>query len=65
MGASFTPDVIRLLRADGCTFIRQGKGDHQVWYSPRTKRNFSIDGKTLSRHSANAYLVQAGLPKAF
>jgi predicted RNA binding protein YcfA (HicA-like mRNA interferase family) len=34
--AGYTPDVIRILRAHGCTFVRQGKGDHQIWYSPIT-----------------------------
>ena len=36
MGASFTPDILRLLRTAGCTFVRHGKGDHDIWFSPIT-----------------------------
>ena len=61
----FYPDLKALLRAAGCYFQRQGKGDHEIWYSPITKRPFTVDGKILSRHSANGVLKQAGLPKKF
>jgi hypothetical protein len=27
-----------LLRNAGCTFVRQGKGDHEIWFSPITMR---------------------------
>lgn len=35
-------DLIKLLKDNGCTFVRFGKGDHQVWYSPITGKKFSI-----------------------
>ena len=54
-----------LLRAAGCHFVRQGRGDHEIWYSPLTERYFTIDAGTKSRHTANETLKQAGLPKAF
>jgi hypothetical protein len=53
------------LRAAGCVLVRQGKGSHEIWYSPITKRNFPIPVGIASRHTANAVLRQAGLPKAF
>jgi predicted RNA binding protein YcfA (HicA-like mRNA interferase family) len=62
---SYTPDVIKLLRKAGCRYVRPGKGDHQIWYSPIVERKVTVDSKILSRHSANATLKQAGLPKAF
>lgn len=65
MGGSFTPELIRILREAGCYFVRQGKGDHQIWYSPVKDFNFTIDGKIVSRHSANGTLKDAGLPKHF
>ncbi|WP_081617200.1 type II toxin-antitoxin system HicA family toxin [Thioalkalivibrio sulfidiphilus] len=65
MGGSLTPDLKRILRDAGCVFVRQGKGDHEIWYSPKTNRNFPIDSKILSRNTANAVLKQAGLPKQF
>lgn len=63
--ADYSPDVKRILREHGCYFNRQGKGDHEIWYSPATKRSFPVDNKILSRHTANGILKQAGISKAF
>jgi hypothetical protein len=63
--SDFAPDLKRLLREGGCEFVRHGKGDHDIWYSPKTKRNFTVDSKIKSRHTANAVLKQAGLDKHF
>lgn len=63
--ANFTPEVKRILRANNCTFDRQGKGDHEIWYSAITNRKFPVDHEIKSRHTANAVLKQAGIPKAF
>jgi hypothetical protein len=65
MGNNFTPELIRLLREAGCCFERPGKGDHGIWFSPLTALRFPVDGKIKSRHTANAVLRQAGLPKHF
>ncbi|MBW4472873.1 MAG: type II toxin-antitoxin system HicA family toxin [Stenomitos rutilans HA7619-LM2] len=65
MPASLTPALKRLLVNAGCSFERQGKGDHEIWYSPITDRRFVVDNFIKSRHTANAVLKQAGLPKAF
>ena len=58
-------ELRRILEANGCTLVRYGKGDHQIWYSPITKANVVVDGGVVSGHSANGVLKQAGLPKAF
>jgi frataxin-like iron-binding protein CyaY len=63
--ASFYRDLIELLRKAGCTFVREGRGDHEIWLSPITGKHFSVDKGTKSRHTANEALKQAGLPKAF
>jgi HicA toxin of bacterial toxin-antitoxin, len=63
--ADYTPGLRRLLRQAGCRRERQGKGDHEIWYSPITKRRFPVDNTIKSRHTANAILKQAGLDKAF
>jgi len=63
--ADYVPDVKRILRASGCYFHRQGKGDHEIWYSSITNRYFPVDNKILSRHTVNGILKQAGLPKEF
>ncbi len=65
MGQGFTPDLVRLLRAAGCTLVRHGKGDHDIWESPITGRRFPVDAKIVSRHMANTVLKQAGLPRSF
>ena len=65
MTESFTPDLKRALSQAGCRFVRAGKGDHEVWFSPITQVHFVVDSKIKSRHTANAVLKQAGLPKRF
>lgn len=65
MARSFTPKLKKLLSEAGCNLERQGKGDHEIWYSPLTERRFVVDNAIKSRHTANAVLKQAGLPKAF
>jgi len=57
--------VRELLSNNGCSFVRHGKGDHDIWYSPITKRNFTVDGKIYKRHTANETLKQAGIKKQF
>ncbi|WP_407528544.1 type II toxin-antitoxin system HicA family toxin [Methylobacterium oryzisoli] len=57
--------VKALLLASRCTFKRQGRGDHEIWFSPITNRAFTVDGTIKSRHTANGTLKDAGLPKAF
>jgi len=62
---SFTPKLKQLLRDAKCFFERQGKGDHEIWFSPITGIRFVVDNSIKSRHTANAVLKQAGLPKKF
>jgi hypothetical protein len=54
-----------MLREHGCRFERPGKRDHEIWFSPSSGRRFPVDAHIKSRHTANAVLKQAGLPKAF
>lgn len=61
----FTPKLKTMLRDNGCYWVRSGKGDHEIWYSPISRTNFPVDANILSRHTANQVLKQAGLPKAF
>lgn len=57
----FETDVRRILLENGCSFVRQGKGDHEIWFSPITQRRFVVDGKIKSRHTANGIMKQAGI----
>jgi predicted RNase H-like HicB family nuclease len=62
----FTPQLIRFLREHGCMFVRKGgRGDHEIWYSPISKRRFPVDANIRSRHTANEVLKQAGIQKQF
>jgi predicted RNA binding protein YcfA (HicA-like mRNA interferase family) len=65
MAPQFDRELRALLRDAGCRLVRQGKGSHEIWFSPITKRNFAVPVGIPSRHTANAILRQAGLPKAF
>jgi predicted RNA binding protein YcfA (HicA-like mRNA interferase family) len=57
----YTKLLKQLLVAHGCRFLRQGKGDHEVWACPKGKRPIVVDGKIMSRTTANAILKQAGI----
>lgn len=65
MAGSFTPELRKILLDHGCRFERQGRGDHEIWFSPITNRRFVVDGKIKSRHTANAVLKQAGIGSRF
>ena len=53
------------LTAHGCTFVRHGKGDHDIWYSPISERHFTVDGKIKSHHTANAIMKQSVIDRLF
>jgi hypothetical protein len=61
----YTRALKKFLLENGCSFERQGKGDHEIWYRPVTEIKFVVDNAIRSRHTANAVLKQAGLPKKF
>ena len=63
--ADLRRDLVKVLLGAGCVFVRHGRGDHDMWYSPITDRNFPVDSGITSRHTANGILKQAGLPKQF
>ncbi|GHU19871.1 addiction module toxin, HicA family protein [Spirochaetia bacterium] len=72
--AEYEKKVRNKLLEYGCTFQRHGKGDHvpqpsrkgegsplDIWHSPITGKNVTVDGKIPSRHTANAVMKQAGI----
>ena len=61
----YAAELKRLLREAGCHRVRFGKGDHEIWFSPKSGIHFTVDANCKSRHTANGALKQAGLPKAF
>ena len=61
MGSGYYRDLKRILLDNGCNFVRNGKGDHEIWFSPITRINFTVDAGTKKRFTANAALKQAGI----
>jgi len=61
----FYSEIVQALLQSGCVMRRQGKGDHEIWFSPITGKTFPVDKGTKSRHLANAIMKQAGLTKKF
>ncbi len=64
MGA-LVRELRKLLREAGCELVRQGKGDHEIWFSPINNKHFVVDAGLDYRHLANVVLKQAGLKKSF
>lgn len=63
--AEFEKKVRVVLKSNDCSFVRRGKGDHDIWYSPITNRKFSVDTVIKSRHTANAIMKQSGIEHHF
>lgn len=63
--AEYEKRVREMLFQNGCTFVRRGKGDNDIWYSPISHRHVTVDTKIKSRNTANAILKQSGIDYRF
>ena len=63
--AEYEKKVREVLKNNGCSFVRRGKEDHDIWYSPISKRNVTVDTTIKSRHTANAIMKQSGIDHKF
>ena len=63
--AEYEKKVREILKNNNCSFLRHGKGDHDIWYSPINNRHITVDTKIKSRHTANAILKQCGIDYRF
>ena len=63
--AEYEKRIREILSQEHCRFVRHGKGDHDIWYSPITRRNVTVDAKIKSRHTANAIMKQSGINYKF
>ena len=63
--AEYEKKVRKILIENNCTFVRRGKGDHDIWYSPVSNRHVTVDTRIKSRHTANAILKQSGIDYKF
>ena len=64
MGAEFYRPLTKILKENGCHYVRPGKGSHEIWYSPISKRTFTVP-RAKRAATANDVLKDAGLPKQF
>ena len=63
--AEYEKRVREILSKNGCSFVRRGNGDHDIWFSPITQRHITVDSKIKSRHTANAIMKQSGINYKF
>jgi predicted RNA binding protein YcfA (HicA-like mRNA interferase family) len=63
--AEYEKKVRKILKQNGCTFVRHGKGSHDVWESPNTIEPIPVPIHIKSRHTANEILKQAGIDHKF
>lgn len=63
--AEYEKKVREEMKRHGCRFVRRGKGDHDIWYSPISGVHVTVDGKIKSRHTANEIMKQCGIDRRF
>ena len=63
--AEYEKKVRNVLSNNECYFLRHGRGDHDIWYSPGTDSSFPVAVKIKSRHTANEIMKQAGIKHHF
>ena len=59
--AEYEKKVRKKLTEKGCYFLRRGRGDHDIWFSPITKLPITVDNVIKSRHTANGIMKRAGI----
>ena len=61
--SSYYRDLCAHLREAGCRLSRQGKGSHEIWYSPITNRGFTVPYDCQNRLTVLAICKQAGVER--
>jgi predicted RNA binding protein YcfA (HicA-like mRNA interferase family) len=65
MAKGFYRDVVAAIRAAGYAYKENAKGGHEKWIQAETAKMLIVPNPLKSRHTANAILKDAGLPKKF
>lgn len=65
MGSGYYDKLIKVLKQQGCYLYRQGKGSHEIWFSPLVNDMFPVAYTIKNRHTANGILKQAGIDFKF
>jgi predicted RNA binding protein YcfA (HicA-like mRNA interferase family) len=58
-------ELTKILVANGYSYFRSAKGDHEIWQNQSTGMKVTVDAGIGSHHTANEILKKAGLSKAF
>ncbi len=61
MVQGYTRQLKSILREHGWSYLRTGKGDHEIWTGPGESKAIVVDHKIMSRHTSNAVLKQAAI----
>ncbi len=54
--AEYEKKVRQILRENGCSLIRRGKGDHDIWFSPITRLPIICIGDNLICYPKRVYI---------
>ncbi len=63
--AEYEKKVRKVLKEYGCSFVRHGKGDHDIWINPKNGRSVAVDHVIKSRYSANAIMKELNIDYHF
>ncbi len=61
--ADYYRELAAILREHGCSLVRQGKGSHEIWFSPISGLHVTVPRSTKSRHTVNEVLKKAGIER--
>ena len=63
--AEYERKIRQILADNNCSFVRRGKGDHDIWYSPITDRNITVDSKSNHGIPQTLYSNKPGFLERF
>ena len=61
MAKGYYRDLVKILKKHGCYLSRQGKGSHEMWYSPIVNKSVSVPVTSKSKNMANKVLKDCGI----
>jgi predicted RNA binding protein YcfA (HicA-like mRNA interferase family) len=54
-------ELVALFRKNGIEFVREAKGDHEIWYSPITRRRLTVPRNLKGEGTLQRILRDSGL----
>lgn len=61
MGSGFYDELVKILKKNGCSKLREAKGSHEWWYSPINGNRFPVSKTINKRGTFLGILKQAGI----